>query len=108
MSFRQHNQKYVRKCALSAATHVLADIDLTALNDKERAILTDITFRLLVKYFNGRALTLLTADYLTAEAADTMLERNEEISNALAMQKAVAHIVNALGKFFKEHDWEAT
>ena len=107
MNFRQRNQKQIRQHAHDAAEHVLADIDLTALNEKERDILTDITFRLLLKYFNGRELELLGEKYLIAEAADTLLERNEEITNQLATAKAVAQIAAALGKFFIDHDTEA-
>lgn len=104
MDFWKLNQKHIRRCAHSATEHVLTDIDLTALSEPERAILTDITFRLLLKYFNGRELKLLGNDYLTAEFADTLLERNEEITNSLAVEAAVAQIAVALGTFFKEHD----
>ncbi len=106
MNFRAHNQKRLRQHAHDAAEHVLAGVDLTAFNDKERDILTDITFRLLLKYFNGRELELLGEKYLIAEASDTLLERNEEITNQLAMAKAVAEIAVALGKFFINHDTE--
>ena len=106
MNFRQLNQKKIRQHASSATEHVLAKIDLTALDDEERDILTDITFRLLLKYFNGRELELLGEKYLIAEAADTMLERNAEITNLLAMQAAVAQIAVALGKFFIDHETE--
>lgn len=106
MSFRTRNQKQIRQHAYDAAEYVLAKIDLTALDDEERDILTDITFRLLLKYFNGRELELLGRDYLIAEAVDTMLERNAEITNLPAMQEAVAQIAVALGKFFIDHETE--
>lgn len=106
MNFRQRDQKQIRKCAHNAAEYVLADVDLTALNDKERDILTDITFRLLLKYFNGRELELLGEKYLIAEAADTILEHNEELTNFSAIPAAIAQIAAALGKFFIDHETE--
>lgn len=106
-NFRQRKQKLIKKHAHDAAEYVLTQIDTTALRDKERGILRDIIIRLLVKYFNGRELNLLTQDYLIAEAVDTILERNTEIINILAMEMAVAQMAAALGKFFKEHDTEA-
>ena len=105
MNFRQHNQNRIRKLARKAAEHVLSSVEsFNLVTDKERDILTDITFRLLVKYFNGRELHLLTEDYLIAEGTDTLIEHNKDIVNELAMAAAVAQIAVELGKFFIAHD----
>lgn len=106
MIIRQDNQERIKRAAHSAATYVLAHIEAPALSYKERVILQDITFCLLMKYFNGRELELLTKDYTRAEAFDTVLERNAEISNIAALEAAIAQLVNELDKFFKENDTE--
>ena len=109
MNFRRHNQTRIRKLARGAAEHVLSSVEsFNLVTDKERDILTDITFRLLVKYFNGRELRLLSEDYLIAEGADTLIEHNKDIVNASAMAAAVAQIAAELGKFFVKHDTKET
>ena len=106
-NFRQHNQKQIKRQAHTAALHVLINgVNYQDLTDVEKNILEEIATRLIVKYFNGRAIELLTPAYTQAEAEDITLERNEEITNLPKFLPAIAQLIVALDKFFKAHDKE--
>lgn len=103
--FKPRDQKLIRKHAHDAALYILMNgVDYQELNDVERDILQDIAIRLLVKYFNGREMKLLTPEYTLAEATDITIERHEEISNLPKFIPALAQLIAALDEFFKAHD----
>ena len=102
-----HNQKKVRECASDAAEYLLAKIDgFQKMPVSDRQILIEIATELLIKYFNGREIHLLSREYVLAEIGDVLMLHNEEIKNRMALQFATAQFAVEFDKFIKEYDDE--
>lgn len=104
LEFKSYNLAEAKKAAYESAQHIMSrqkDVSIA-----ERDILQDIAYRLLIKYYNGRELNLLTTEYIIAEAVDIVMERGQKIKEPLSLQIAIAKLAIALQKFFKAHDKE--
>lgn len=101
------DQTNVKKCALEATQHILTTkLDLGPLTPNERDIVRDITYKLLMKFFNGRDKKLLSTEYVIAEAVDIVMERGNQVKEPLPLQMALAHLANAFQKFIQKYDTE--
>ena len=81
---RKYTREQLKGFAHDAALETCARLDLELLTEEERETVLAVAENFFRKWFNGRPETLMSPDYLIAEASDEVFWRHETYRLELA------------------------
>lgn len=81
---RKYTRKQLKQFARDAAVVTCARLNLESLTKEERETVQAVAENFFRKWFKGRPETLLSPDYLMAEACDEVFERHDNYRLELA------------------------